>query len=300
MREAEPAGVGQPCELGRIRAVIADETLRLEDDRVLAWAEWGDPRGRPLVLLHSSPGSRLFCPDEEVTRAEGVRLITVDRPGYGRSDPSHDPTLLGFARDVARLIDHLWLGRVCLVGWSMGGQHAAAGAALLGDRVSTLGLIATPAPDDQVPWLPADVRHLADLARVAPGQALLDAISASWPLATAPERAGDRWDSRADVAIRGQASVEEALAGMWREALHRGPHGLAADLVAGARPWGFRLSDITAPATLFYGAEDTSLDMAHGHWWARQLRTARLKVVDQAGHLVAVTAWPDILRAMRS
>jgi pimeloyl-ACP methyl ester carboxylesterase len=279
--------------------VIADETLRLEDGRLLAWAEWGDPRGRPLLLLHPSPGSRLLCPDEVVTRDEGVRLFTVDRPGYGGSDPSPDPTLLGFARDVARLIDHLWLGRVGLVGWSMGGQYAAAGAALLRDRVSALGLVATPAPDDQVPWLPAEVRHLADLARGEPDRALVDATRAAWPLAAAPERAGERWGSPADAAVRGRVGVEEALSGMWREAFQRGPHGVAADLVAGARPSGFGPSDITAPAALFYGADDAVVDLAHAHWWARNLASAELTVVDQAGHLVPLIVWADILQAMR-
>jgi pimeloyl-ACP methyl ester carboxylesterase len=279
-------------------ALIADETLRLEDGRLLAWAEWGDPRGRPLVFLHCSPGSRLFCPDEAATAAEGVRLITVDRPGYGGSDPSPDPTLLAFGRDVARLIDHLWLGQVCLVGWSGGGQYAAAGAALLGDRVSTLGLVATPAPDDQVPWLPADARPLADLARLDPGRALLAATQAGRPFAAAPERAGDGWDSPADAVVRGQVGVEDALVGMWREAFRSGPQGFAADLVAGTRPWGFQPSDITAPAALFYGAHDTRVATSHARWWGRQLSRAQLTVVSRAGHLVPLIAWSDMLRAM--
>lgn len=279
--------------------MIADETLRLEDGRLLAWAEWGDPRGRPLLLFHSSPGSRLFCPDEVVTRAEGVRLITVDRPGYGGSDPTPDPSLLGFAHDVARLVDHLWLGRVCVVGWSMGGQYAAAGASLLGDRVGTLGLIATPAPDDEVPWLPTEARHLADRARVEPARALVDATSAAWPFAAAPERAGDRRDSPADAVIRGGWGVDEALAAMWEEAFHRGPHGFAADLVAAALPSGFRLSDITAPAALFYGADDAAVDGAHAHWWAGHLTGAQLTVVERAGQLVPLVAWAEILQAMR-
>ena len=66
---------------------LADEVLRLADGRQLAWAEWGDPRGSPVVFLHPSPGSRMLCPDVHATARAGVRLITVDRPGYGGSDP---------------------------------------------------------------------------------------------------------------------------------------------------------------------------------------------------------------------
>jgi pimeloyl-ACP methyl ester carboxylesterase len=279
-------------------ALIADETLLLEDGRVLAWAEWGDPRGRPLVFLHCSPGSRLFCPDEAATAAEGVRLITVDRPGYGGSDPSLDPTLAAFARDIARLVDHLWLGRVGLMGWSAGGQHATAAAALLGDRVSTLGLLATPAPDDQVPWMPTEARPLADLARVDPGAALTAALQAGRPYAATPLRAGEGWRGPSDAAIRAQVGVEDALATMWQEAFRSGPQGFAADLVAGVRPWGFQPTDVTAPTVLFFGADDLTVGPAHAEWWARQLSRAELTMVSHTGHLVPVAAWAEILRAM--
>jgi pimeloyl-ACP methyl ester carboxylesterase len=64
--------------------------IRLADGRALAYAEWGDPAGRPVLLMHPTPGCRLYCPDNyrvERTSAEcGARVITVDRPGFGRSD----------------------------------------------------------------------------------------------------------------------------------------------------------------------------------------------------------------------
>jgi pimeloyl-ACP methyl ester carboxylesterase len=58
------------------------QTLRLPDGRRLGFAEWGDPAGRPLFLFHGTPGSRLTRqPVEELTRRQGVRVSTVDRPG---------------------------------------------------------------------------------------------------------------------------------------------------------------------------------------------------------------------------
>ena len=52
--------------------------------RVLRYAEWGEPAGPPVFVLHGTPGCRLSrYPDEEVIRSVGARLITYDRPGYG-------------------------------------------------------------------------------------------------------------------------------------------------------------------------------------------------------------------------
>jgi len=277
---------------------IADEVMRLADGRLLAWAEWGDPRGTPVVFLHCSPGSRILCPGPGATEAAGVRLITIDRPGYGRSEPAAHPTLTGFAEDVRRLIDHLWLGQVPMVGWSGGGQYAAACAAVLGERVMALALLATPAPDDEVPWVSRPFRDLAELAKTDPERVLRAATDAGATLAAAVERVGDSWQSATDRDIRARGDTEDALRAMWREAFRAGVHGVAADLVAGSRPWGFASSDVKAPVALFFGTDDSTVGAEHRHWWTRMLPGADLVVVPGCGHLVPFVAWDDILMAV--
>jgi pimeloyl-ACP methyl ester carboxylesterase len=107
-------------------APTVDRTVTLPDGRALAYAIWGEPEGSPVLLLGTSPGSRLLCPDLSATLAAGVRLVTVDRPGYGRSDPDPHPRMAGWAADTRVLANHLGLGHLGLVGWS-GGRQAAAG-----------------------------------------------------------------------------------------------------------------------------------------------------------------------------
>ncbi len=277
---------------------IADEALRLADGRLLAWAEWGDPRGSPVLFLHPSPGSRMLCPDVEATALEGVRLITVDRPGYGGSDPVADPTLSGFAHDLARLVDHLWLGQFSVVGWSGGGQYAAACGAQFGERVSALALVATPAPDTEVPWLSPSARALSRMAAVDPQQALAAAADVKAPLAAAAHRAGEHWDSPSDATARRQPEVHRALRDMWREGLRNGAQGVAADLVAGSRPWTFAPNHMATPARLFYGDDDGVVGLQHAQWWERTLPNVNLTVI-KGGHLIPFVAWPDILRAVK-
>jgi len=96
----------------------ADGTIRLRDGRRMAYCEWGDLDGWPVVLLHGQPGSRLFCPDEEATQAAGTRLITIDRPGYGLSDPRPGYAIMDWASDYVELADQLELPPCPVVGWS--------------------------------------------------------------------------------------------------------------------------------------------------------------------------------------
>jgi pimeloyl-ACP methyl ester carboxylesterase len=86
---------------------------------------------------------------------------------------------------------------------------------------------------------------------------------------------------------------------MWREGLRHGAEGLAADVVAGLRPWGFEPSDVATPAHLFYGDMDGVVGLAHARWWERALPDARLTVVT-GGRLIPLAAWDDILRAVRT
>jgi pimeloyl-ACP methyl ester carboxylesterase len=88
------------------------------------------------------------------------------------------------------------------------------------------------------------------------------------------------------------------LRAMWQEGLRHGAQGLAADVVAGLRPWGFAPSDVAAPAKLFYGDKDGMVGLPHGRWWERALPNARLTVIT-GGHLVPLAAWDDILRAVQ-
>jgi pimeloyl-ACP methyl ester carboxylesterase len=144
-----------------------DQTLVLSDGRTLGYALWGEPGGTPVLLVGTSPGSRLLCPDLPATLAAGVRLVTVDRPGSGRSDPDPTPAWPGGWPTPAR-----WLTTCAwsALGWSGSGQFALAAAAGLPDRITSVALAGTPAPahDDLGNWPPEEIRQLVGLVRKDP------------------------------------------------------------------------------------------------------------------------------------
>jgi pimeloyl-ACP methyl ester carboxylesterase len=124
-----------------------DYLIALPDGRSLAYAEFGDPDGRPVLFFHGTPGYRLnpWIEDAEL-RSLGVRLIALDRPGVGRSTPRPQRRLLDWPDDVQTLADVLGLERFAVVGFSNGGPHAAACAHKLGRRVSGTALVAPMPP----------------------------------------------------------------------------------------------------------------------------------------------------------
>ena len=98
-------------------APIRDATVRLRDGRALAYCEWGHAEGPAVLAFHGSPGSRVWWPALHHTEVAGVRLVTVDRPGCGASDPQSGRTIAGWAGDVTELTKALGIERSA---WSAG------------------------------------------------------------------------------------------------------------------------------------------------------------------------------------
>ncbi len=284
-------------------------THRIEtpDGRVLAVDVTGPAAGPVVLFLHSAPGSRRFDPDPAATRAAGVRLVTFDRAGYGDSSPLADdllPTIAGHAADAARVVEALEAGAVDVVGWSAGGRIAAALAAARPELVRTVAIVATPAHDAEVPWVPEEHRALSAQLRQDPASAVATLQSLFAPMVDAlaaddDVAAGQVVGGPPDEALlAARPELRRALVEMVRSGSGATAAGLAADIAADQiQPWGFDPARVSAPTTCWYGADDAIVSPAHGEWWAARIPGARLTVVDGAGHLVVTPAWPDLLAA---
>ena len=101
----------------------ANQTMALSDGRMLGFAQYGDPLGKPVFFFHGGAGSRLEHPAHVC--AVGVRIIVIDRPGHGLSDYHPERQLLDWPLDVAQLADHLQIDRFYVLGWSAGGGSSS-------------------------------------------------------------------------------------------------------------------------------------------------------------------------------
>ena len=313
----EPARSDEPVLHPRLARVpdssavpSRDGMVILGDGRTVAYAEWGDPAGRPVFLLHGMPGSRLFCPDVAATVAAGVRLITPDRPGYGGSEPRPGRTISDGADEIEELATRLGIDRFGVVGWSSGGPYALACGTGGRGRVAAVAVVAGDAPIDEHPELIADLPAEAQerIAGVRRGDP--QALERLEPRLTAAadalqQRFGDGSDvsddgdvadrSDPDAAYRADPAYRAAMATMFHEGFRQGTAGFRDDWIATIRPWGFRLADVDRPVDVWWGDADQLTDRRHTMALAAGIPGARLTIVAGAGHSVAAAEWPAIL-----
>jgi pimeloyl-ACP methyl ester carboxylesterase len=268
-------------------------------------ALWPASEERLVVLCHGAPGAGGFDPDPAQTKASKTTLLSVDRPGYGRSDPVSTgrwSTVASAADDIAAVLDNLGVEQVGVAGWSAGGRVALALAARRPDLVDRVVVVATPAPDEDVPWIDPEQRvaleALRDLAPVDAHAEFANSLASVVP--SDPFSDDALWllaaEGTSDQAALRSPGIRNRLGEMLRAAFAQGSVGLAADIAGYClQPWGFAPEEVEAKTLLLYGSRDPIAGLRHARWWQERLPDARLEVAPDAGHLVLISMWSRAL-----
>jgi pimeloyl-ACP methyl ester carboxylesterase len=279
--------------------------VKTADGRLLSTEMYGDPDGKPIFLLHGTPGSRLGPrPRPAVLHRLGVRLISFDRPGYGESDRLEGRRVADAAADVLAIADAYGLEKFAVVGRSGGGPHALACAALLPERLTKAAVLVGLAPRgaDGLDWYDGmtqsnALEHMA-AAKGYQGVAALteaaaDAVRAD-PASLLARLQTDMPDpDRRVVADRG---IRSMLLETYAEALRTSAFGWIDDALAFYSPWGFDPATVTVPVLLWHGASDNLSPVSHARWLADRIPSAAVVVQAGAAHFGALDVLPDILR----
>ena len=292
---------------GTLKPSASGETrLRLPDGRSVEVHQLAvaDDTARTIVFCHAAPGAGTFDPAPEETATRSVGLIAVDRPGYGGSDALQPHEWLSVDRaadDMAAVLRDRGIERAGVAGWSAGGRVALALAARHPELVDRVAVVATPAPDEVVSWIPPQQRDALEALRGMPAAEVHAALSEQMAgLVPADPAAPDALSliggGPADQQVSSQADVRDRLVTMFREAFAQGATGMVADIAGYClRPWGFEPDEVRQKALLVYGARDPIAGSKHGRWWQHELPNARLEMVPDAGHLVIVPMWKRVL-----
>jgi len=283
---------------------VAVRMIKAAGGRTLAVETSGDPQGRPVFLLHGTPGSRVGpAPRSSVLARMRVRLVSFDRPGYGDSERLPGRRVAAAAEDVRTIADELGLERFAVMGRSGGSPHALACAALLPERVTRVAVLVSLAPRraEGLDWYAGMTPSNALEYRAAergqprtgsfqlrsrairrdPAQLIRDLVPELTPT------------DRTVVIDRG---IRRMLLSTYRQAFRYGADGWIDDVLAFIADWGFEVASIGVPVRLWHGADDRFSPVEHSHWLAENIPGAQLYLEPGAAHF---GAFPEMAVALR-
>ena len=283
---------------------INNHTIKLRDGRLFGYAVFGDPNGKPLFYFHGWPTSRLQA---QVTDASAkklkIRIISVDRPGYGLSDFKKNRTLLDWPDDVVELADQLKINKFAVMGVSGGGPYAAACAYKIPKRLTKVEIIVGLAPT----YIPGLLDGMSWVFRVGwesyPRFPIARTIGAWLNFFYARYSPGlglNRFlfGAKTDRKLYSDPKIRKIAKENYKEAFRQGYKGAELDLKLYTSDWGFKLKDIKVKVWLFYGEDDKNVSLEMGKYYASQIPNNKLTIYQREGHLISRTHVKEILKTL--
>jgi len=280
--------------------------LTTPDGRSVAVLTAGPPDGLPLLFHNGTPGGLVAFPPMTAMAAErGLRTVMYARPGYGQSTEQPGRSVADTVADAASVLDDLGAGQFVTIGWSGGGPHALACAALLPGRCLAAASLAgvAPARAAGLDWVAGmGPENIEEFGAAGQGGAALAAY-------LTPEADGLRQVTGGQVAdaLGGLVSAVDRdvvtaefadyLAASFHAALSTGIAGWRDDDLAFIADWGFPVEQAgQVPVAVWQGGEDRMVPYPHGTWLAAHIPGARAHLLTGEGHLsLAVRGFGTVL-----
>ena len=283
---------------------VRDRRITRPDGRTVAFTEWGDPSGTPMLRVPGTPGCRYSIrADRSGWKQRNLWAITTERPGFGASTRLPGRGFAEPADDLAAILDELGIERTHVIGGSGSAPHQLALAARHPDRVKAMTILVGGAPitDEETAkqiGVNAEAHRLIRTDDLDGLHKLLDGLREQImadPLAAflgIMDKAPD-----ADREVMSDPKWQASFVVSSREALAQGVDGWSDESVAIVRSWDdVELAKVQTSVTWWHAAGDANAPITAAERLVAQLPNARfVRFGDDEGHMAGYHREAEIL-----
>lgn len=290
---------------------MKDYHIKLGDGRKIGIAEYGKLDGIPVMFFHGTPGSRLiYDNDDEIAIKLGIRIISLDRPGFGESTPKPNRKLLDWPDDVLEVANLLEIDKFSIIGVSGGGAFAAACAYKIPNRIHSLAIVSGPTPfiNGKAPGAMNRSNKLAFfLSRKVPSILKASYRAQRKLLTEQPEkfkkqtREGNKhlheWDRQF---IQTDEQINSLMIHLG-EAFKYSVDECVNEPALLTKPWGFSLERVSFPIDIWHGEEDQMAPFVEMKNFAQNIPNCETHFIPKVGHFLTddEQIWENILRIIK-
>lgn len=257
--------------------------------------EYGDLKGKPVFFFHPCPGSRVSGASFNSSAfTHGIRLVCVDRSGVGKSTYKESDSLQDNVELVKQVASALGIDKFGVMSMGGGSPHALAMCFHEPDRVVAAHLLSPIAPITQMPpeltrqidtaerWT-QKLLKFGKLGEFVPGLLFRQARST---VKGSPMHMLEEYKSKQHVVDQRKLSdpaLQDSVIDDIQEAFRTSHKGVANDGYLSLRDWGFDLTAVYVPVTLWQGEFDVNSPTALGEWMAARLPLASQQMIRNEG-----------------
>ena len=271
-----------------------EKFVTLQGGAVVAFQEYGDADGTPVIFCHGWPSSCTMAQlTDEPARELGVRIISPDRPGISGSSLQPDRKLADWPRVIEGILDYLGIGEFRVLAISGGAPYAYVTAATMPARVRAIAIVCGAIPMAELEnakgllplyrWMLALYRSRPQLLRRLFSMAG-PILAVRPPVRLRPLLLKILMLRPCDAESLRDAAAFEAIFESQRRAWRGSAEGVIADAQIYALPWGFSLEDIRVPVRLWHGTQDRAFSVRLAEQVADRLPNCKARFIDGAGH----------------
>jgi pimeloyl-ACP methyl ester carboxylesterase/DNA-binding CsgD family transcriptional regulator len=277
--------------------------LRLPDGRRLAYREYGRRNGRPFLAFHEGLGSSLLPVGLDGFAGRiGLRVICIDRPGFGQSDPLPEFAFERVAADIETLCDHIGVARLDIFTMISGASAGLSTAIQLGDRVGNLIVISGRPPAAGSRSAARDPVNLMR-ARIESHPWVMETLFSvlrlrmSKPLVQTFMRRSAQGSPGDLTYLEGHPEVVVYVESYIREALDLTRRGVVDEMRALRRSQNMTLEGLRARLHVWHGEEDQFAPLDQLLRFLGD-RVDEVVLFPGVGHFLPLREWPALLRRL--
>lgn len=271
-----------------------ENLIQLPGGGVIAFEEYGDPNGVPVIFCHGWPSSRTMARlTDEPARELGIRIVSLDRPGIRDSSFQPNRKLGDWPRLLEQVVERLGLREFRVLAISGGAPYAYATAVTMPERVRAIAIVGGAPPIAEITdgegllplyrWMLALYRSRPALLRRC-FYVVRPFLSVRSPVRFRPFVLKMLRLRPCDAESLRNAAAFDAVFESQRLAWRASAEGVMADAEIYAQPWGFAIEDVRVPVRLWHGKEDRAFSVQLAEQMVRRLPNCKSRFVNDAGH----------------